>query len=141
MKKKVKKGLFVIIAVMALTTIVVAATGKVLYRACVLINAGASSTISNLNGTTDYAWIYMEVNKAYNTSNPKKSRVRAYLKNADGTYTKKGETTYSNITTQTISARIAKVTPGTWKIAQYQYDEEDEPFIGIDANIEYSCSN
>lgn len=138
---KNRKIFFSLIAVILLTTVVFAATGKVLYSACVLINSGASHTVQNLKGTSDYAWIYMKVNKAYNTSNPKKSRVRAYLKNKDNTYIKKGEITLSNITSQTINSRIAKVTPGTWKIAQYQFDSDDEPYIGIDADIQFSSSN
>lgn len=141
MKKNMKKVFFTIIAVIALGTIVFAATGKVLYSACVLINAGASHTEADLDGTTNYPWIYMKVNKAYNTSNPKKTRVRVYRKNSNSAYEKKAETTFSNITTQTITSRIGKVNAGTWKIVQYQYDEDDEPFIGVDADISYSCSN
>lgn len=136
-----KKALFTFLSIFLLGTIVFAATGKVLYSACVLINSGASSSISNLKANTNYAWIYMKVNKTYSTSKPKKSRVRVYRQDTNNQYKKVAEKIFTNITSQTINARIGRVPAGTWKIAQYQYDSDDEPFIGIDADISYSCGN
>lgn len=136
-----KKALFTFLSIFLLGTIVFAATGKVLYSACVLINSGASSSISNLKANTNYAWIYMKVNKAYSTSKPKKSRVRVYRQDTNNRYKRVVEKTFTNITSQTTNARIGQVPAGTWKIAQYQYDSDDEPFIGIDADISYSCGN
>ena len=113
---------------------------QTLLQICIIVNSGSGTTYSDFSANYNYAGVEITPNHFYSTSNPKKTRMKVFRKNSSGSYVLKTTTTFS-LYNACITKGLGKPTAGTWKLGIYQYDANDNPYVGIDADLEFFSSS
>ena len=137
MKKK-RTILFFSLALMIVGITVVAA--QTLFQICINISSGSGTSYGGYSASYNYAGVEITPNQFYSTSNPKKTRMKVFRKNNSGSYVLKTTTTFS-LYYGCITKGLGKPTSGTWKLGIYQYDANDNPYVGVDADLSFFSSS